>query len=427
MRPTIRLRLALIQTVIFAVMATVLAAGIYALTAHSSALQTTDPYTRVEQRLGLPPGSLRPNRPMPNLPPRRSSLAPRRLARPPDSRTLSRVAAGVQSQTRSDLLAKLIDFSAALILAATFLTFIVGWIMAGRSLRPLRRITARAKTISEQDLHEPIALQGPHDELRELADTFDQMLARLDRAFKGQRLFAANASHELRTPLTRIRARLDVTLSNPNVSWADLERMADTIREAIDRSAALIDSLLVLARTDGGIERQPVAIDQITRFVLDDLQSEVSTRDISQTTNLAPCTVTGDPVLLEHLVRNVLDNAVTHNVDGGWMSVETQTKGTLCFRVSNGGLMVSRSSVDDLFIPLHRGHSDRMHAPDSGFGLGLAIVKAVAEAHHGRVRAEPLEEGGLQVEISLPAASHLRSLAGSQPTALGGPDRFTQP
>jgi signal transduction histidine kinase len=295
----------------------------------------------------------------------------------------------------------------------------VGWIMAGRSLRPLRRITARAKTISQQDLHEPIALHGPHDELRELADTFDQMLARLDRAFKGQRLFAANASHELRTPLTRIRARLDVTLSNPVVTRADLERMAGTIRDAIDRSTALIDSLLVLARTGGGLERQPVAIDEVTRSVLGDLQSDVTTRNISVTTNLAPCAVTGDPVLLEHLVRNVLDNAVAHNVDGGWMSVETEIKDMTLLRVSNGGLMISRSSVDDLFIPLHRGRFDRMHASDSGFGLGLAIVKAVAEAHRGRVRAEPLEAGGLEVEISLPAASPLRSLASSQPAALG--------
>jgi signal transduction histidine kinase len=292
-------------------------------------------------------------------------------------------------------------------LATTFLTFVIGWAMAGRSLRPLRRITARAKTLSERDLHEPIALSGPHDELRELADTFDEMLARLDRAFAGQRLFAANASHELRTPLTRIRTKLDVTLAKPDVTRSDLDEMGATIRGAIDRSAALIDSLLMLARTQGQIQHQAVAIDDIVRSVLDDLNEGVTRGRVSVTMSLAPCTVSGDPVLVEHLVRNVLDNAITHNVDDGWVDVETETNGSARFRVSNSGAVMSRSSTEALFLPLHRGDTDRTHALGAGSGLGLAIVKAVADAHRGWVIAEPLDEGGLAIEVALPAAEPL--------------------
>ncbi len=355
MRATIRLRLAFVHTMIFMVMAILLVCGIYVLTARSTALQSADPWTGVERKLGLPPGSLVQNRSMPYHPRRTPSRAlPRRPGRP-DSGTL------------------------------------------------------------RKDLHEPIALQGPHDELRELADTFDEMLARLDRAFKGQQLFAANAAHELRTPLTRIRARLEVTLAKPHVTRADLERMATTIRDAVDRSAALIDSLLLLARTQGRTERRPVAIDEVARSALDDLRHAVTRRGISLTMRLTPCTVTGDPVLLEHLVRNLVDNAITHNVEGGWVNVETQTNGMARLRVSNSGVVVPPTSVEDLFI--------RMHTPDGGFGLGLAIVKAVAEAHHGRVCAEAFDEGGLAIEFTLPSADpavpHLSWLAGLPPAALG--------
>jgi len=397
MRTTIRLRLALVHTIVFAAMAIVLVSGIYALTAHSITAQSSDPRTRAEQALGLPPGTLFGKRSVRDNP--RPPISP-----PTDGRSLSRIAAGVQAETRSALLGKLTAFSAALVAATTLLTFMIGWVMARRSLRPLRRITARAKSLSETNLHEPIAMRGPPDELRELADTFDEMLARLDRAFAGQRLFAANASHELRTPLTRIRTKLDVTLAAPDLTQQDLEELAATIRDAVDRSAALIDSLMTLARAQGQLQRHVVGLDDLARVVLAELQTETASRHISLTLSLVPCRVWGDAVLLEHLVRNVLENAVVHNVDGGWVDARTDGNGVARFRVVNSGGVISRSAIEQLFLPLHRGDSDRLHGSDGGFGLGLAIVKAVAEAHEGRVRAEPLEGGGLAIEVTFPLA-----------------------
>jgi signal transduction histidine kinase len=242
MRATLRLKLALVYTILFTVMAILLVSGITYLTARSTT-DWTEPRSRAEQALDLPAGTLLRNRPptdpdiLPIIPPRHA--------------TLRQVAAGVQAQTRSQLLTTLIAFSVGLLFLMAVISLLVGWFVARRILRPLRRITQRAQSLSETNLHERIALEGPRDELRELADTFDQMLARLDVAFMGQRLFVANASHELRTPLTRIRTKLDVTLTDPDPTKEDLDRMAATIRDAVERSSRLIDSLLTLPAPEG--------------------------------------------------------------------------------------------------------------------------------------------------------------------------------
>jgi signal transduction histidine kinase len=216
-------------------------------------------------------------------------------------------------------------------------------------------------------------------------------------------LFAANASHELRSPLTRIRTKLDVTLAKPDVTRADLDQMGASIRQAIDRSAALIESMLMLARAQGPIRREAVALDEISSEVLTDVQRAIADRRLSLSSVLARCTVWGDPFLLEQLVRNVLDNAIRHNIDGGWVDVRTEADGIALLRVANSGALPPGSSVEDLFLPLHRGGSDRMHG-DGGFGLGLSIVQAIAEGHGGRVTAERLAAGGLSLELALPRA-----------------------
>jgi signal transduction histidine kinase len=379
----------------FAVMATALVVGVYELTAHSISSTSNDPRLRAEQVLGLPSGSLLGKRPIGHLLPL-PSVGPRRP-------NLGQIAAGVQAQTRSALLGRLLVFSAALVVATTVLIFIVGWFLARRGLRPLRRITARARTLSESNLHEPIGLEGPRDELWELAETFDEMLARLERAFAAQRLFAANASHELRAPLARIRAKLDVTLAEPTVSRDELEEMATTIRDAIDRSTELIDALMTLTRAQGQPEREVVLVDDLVRAALTEVDEAANARRVSIASSLSPCPVRGDAILLEHLVRNVLDNAVTHNVDGGWVDVRLERDHVVRLCVSNGGPTISSSSTEELFLPLHRGDSDRLHVPGGGFGLGLAIVRAVAEAHGGGVSAEPLADGGLVIDVELPA------------------------
>jgi signal transduction histidine kinase len=394
-RTTIRLRLTLSQVAVFAVMATLLVAGTYALTARSLNEQTSDPRSRVEQALGLPAGTL--------LGDRGSNLPALPVSRPPSRRTLRDVAAAVQQQTRSELLRNLLTSSAALVVVATLLTFVTSWLLARRSLRPLRQITSRAKTISVSDLSEPIGLVGPKDELRELADTFDEMLARLDRAFSSQRLFAANASHELRTPLTRIRTKLDVTLAQPLVDRAALDEMGDVIRRAIDRCAALIEALLLLARAQAGVQRTTVALDELVIASLDELDQAIASEGLSVVTSLAPCSVQGDKVLLEHVVWNLLDNAIKYNVAGGWIRVETIAEPMTLVRISNPGPEMDGSSTEDLFVPLHRGGADRLHDRE-GFGLGLAIVKAVADDLGGWARADALVGGGLAITVALPSA-----------------------
>jgi signal transduction histidine kinase len=395
MRPTIRLRLTLLHTLLFFMTALVLVAGIYLLTGDSVALHLTDPRSRIERAVGLPSGALSRDR---GLLPRGEDLT--MGARRP---TLLQLAVGAQTRTRSQLLTRLLLFSAALLIVMTLVSLGLGWVMAGRILRPLRRITDRARSLSETDLHERIALGGRRDELRELADTFDDMMSRLDAA-SSQRLFVANASHELRTPLTRIRTKLDVTLSKPEVTTADLDDMAATIRDAVDRSSSLIDSLLTLARSQGELNVKPVALDVIGSAVAAGLQKGAKDRGIRVETAIAPCLVSGDPLLLEHFVTNLVDNAIKHNVAGGWVKLWVEPRdGTALFRIANSGAVLAGSTVDELFVPLHRGQADRLHAPNAGYGLGLSIAKAVVEAHGGSISASPVPEGGLAVEAVLPA------------------------
>jgi signal transduction histidine kinase len=395
MRTTIRLRLALAQAGIFAIVAAALVGGIYLLTARSLGPDSTGPRSKAERALGLPAGTLIGDLGLPT----RGDLPSGSIShRPP----LFQIAADVQAQTRAQLLERVLLFSAILVGVAIIVTFVVAWLVARRSLRPLRRITSRARSISANDLRQPIALEGPRDELRELADTFDEMLGRLDRTFEGQRLFAANASHELRTPLTLIRTKLDVTLAKPDVSREELDRMARTIRAAVDRSSRLIDALLTLARTSGPLAHEAVALDRTARDVLDDLHDEAEQRAISVESDLISCAVVGDPVLLDHLVRNVLSNGVVHNVEGGVLEVHTYQDDKAHLIVTNGGPVIPTSCVKDLFLPLHRGGSDRIQDGTQGFGIGLAIVKAVTEAHGGSVIATALADGGLSVEIALP-------------------------
>jgi signal transduction histidine kinase len=396
-RTTIRLRLALAQAGIFAIVAVALVGGIYLLAARSLGPDSTGPRSKAERALGLPAGTLIHDLGRPSSGDLVTSGS--RPTRP----SLFQIAADVQAQTRAQLLDRVLLFSGILVGVAILVTFVVAWLVARRSLRPLRRITSRARTISASDLREPIALEGPRDELRELADTFDEMLGRLDRTFEGQRLFAANASHELRTPLTLIRTKLDVTLAEPDVSREELDEMARTIRGAVNRSSQLIDALLTLARTSGPLTHQPVALDRMVQDALDDLRDEADRRGLSVQAILAPCTLVGDPVLLDHLVRNVLSNAIVHNLEGGYLEAHTYRDDQAHLIVTNGGAVIPASSVTDLFLPLHRGESDRIQDEARGFGIGLAIVRAVTEAHRGTVIGTALVDGGLTIELTFPS------------------------
>jgi signal transduction histidine kinase len=309
--------------------------------------------------------------------------------------------ASVEDQ-RSRTLAHLLDYSLAALAALVFASTWLGWIVAGRVLRPVHAITAAARRASEENLGERIALAGPDDELKELADTFDAMLGRLDAAFASQRRFVADASHELRTPLTVMRTAIDVTLAKPGRTPAQLEAMAVEVRHAADRAEALIEALLTLARSDRGTgPREPLDVAALAEDALDAAAPAIRAHPVTVQTALEPGPAEGDPVLVERLITNLIDNAVRHNVPGGWVQVATGTRAGMAFiDVANGGPLIPPELVPSLFEPFRR-LSDRAGSPD-GMGLGLSIVRSVALAHRGHATARPRPAGGLEITVSLP-------------------------
>jgi signal transduction histidine kinase len=301
--------------------------------------------------------------------------------------------------------------SAGLVFAVVAaVALVAAYVLAGRALQPVGRVTATARRLSEQNLGDRIALEGPRDEVKELADTFDAMLARLDAAFDSQRRFVANASHELRTPLAVIRTEVDVTLGDPAATTAELRTMGEVVREASVRADRLVDALLVLARSEGrsdpGLhQREPVDLAGLVPAAVAAVAAEATARGLTVTTETRPAPVEGDPQLLERLVGNLVENAVRHNVDGGWVTVRTGAGGTdggTWLTVGNTGPAVPAGDVEELFQPFRRGGTARTGT--RGAGLGLSIVRAVAAAHGGAVSAAARADGGgLEVTVRLPA------------------------
>jgi signal transduction histidine kinase len=308
----------------------------------------------------------------------------------------SGVKAGAAAQ-RSSTLAHLLTYSLLSLAGVTLLAAVAGWLVAGRILRPVHQLTAAARTASEQNLSGRIALQGPRDELRELADTFDMMLERLDRAFTSQRQFIANASHELRTPLTLMRTTMDVVLAKPEPTRDELVSMAADVRHAVDHSERLIEVLLVLARGDQARAlTDPLDLAAVAE---DALEGRVA-GGLTTTSTLGEAPVTGDGVLLERLIANLLDNAQRYNVPDGTVTISTFTdNGASLVRVINTGQVVPPDQVDRLFLPFTRLDDRTRH---DGFGLGLALVSSIATVHNGTVHATALPAGGLDITVRLP-------------------------
>jgi len=306
------------------------------------------------------------------------------------------VQAGAAAQ-RSTTLAHLLTYSLLSLAGATLLAAAAGWIAAGRIFRPVHRLTAAARAASEQNLSQRIALQGPRDELRELADTFDTMLERLDRAFTSQRQFIANASHELRTPLTVMRTAMDVVLAKPEPTRGELVSMAAEIRQAVAHCERLIEALLVLARND---QARTLTDPLDLAAVAEDALEGRSANGIKMTATLGEAPVTGDGVLLERLVANLLDNAERYNIAGGTVTISTTAhNATSVLRVVNTGTVVPADLVERLFLPFTRLDDRTRH---DGFGLGLALVSSIAAVHGGTVTATAVPAGGLDIIVRLP-------------------------
>ena len=322
----------------------------------------------------------------------------------------------LQDQVISELLRALLPTTFWALAIATAVSVVVGWWMAGRMLRPMQEISTVARRLSASTLHERIALKGPKDELRELADTFDAMLVRLEAAFVAQREFVSNASHELRTPLAIMRTELDVTLADPETDADDLRRMAETIRTAIARSEDVIDKLLVLAESDDLAERERVDIAGVVEDAARQHASSVAEKGIDLVIDARPSAVSGDQALLERLVDNLIDNAVRYAPSGSVVRVRVDADdGKVTLRVANAGEVISPEEVPRLFERFYRRGTSRSRRT-GGSGLGLAIVAAVAEVHGGVVSAEAPPEGGLIVTVAMPHSPAPASTRGAVST-----------
>ncbi|WP_046471205.1 sensor histidine kinase [Allosalinactinospora lopnorensis] len=320
----------------------------------------------------------------------------------------------VKSSLIEDVLAQVTRFSVLALVIVGLLAVALGYVVAGRALSPLHKITRIARRLSERSLHERIALSGPDDEIRELADTFDDMLERLDRAFDGQRRFVANASHELRTPLAINRTLLEVALSDPDAS-ADLKTVGRTLLETNSRHERLIDGLLFLAKSERELDvRTVVDIGEVSNTVLSQLSQEIEEAGLMLRSDLRGAPVNGDPVLLERLVANLVENALRYNVDDGEITVRSGFyEGQPAVQVENSGAIIPAYEVEGLFEPFRRGSGERVRSSKSA-GLGLSIVRSVVRAHGGNVSAWPRSGGGLVVTVCFPGQAREGASGGNR-------------
>jgi signal transduction histidine kinase len=411
---TIRLKLTLWYGFVFILGGVILIAANYYMVRNSLNIAPEKARAAVAQKFGLDPSALEfghfpgfdPGQPMDRyiLVNVNGVLVP-----------LPRLLNEAQNHLRAEALRQLWIRSLIALAIMVVIVFGLSWLVAGRMLRPLHAITSTARRLSGSTLHERINLHGPRDELKELADTFDSMLGRLDSAFSAQREFVANASHELRTPLTIIRTEVDVALSDPEVSPEELQEMGAAITEAVGRSEGLIDGLLVLASADADGRPAMTELDlaEIAANEVDLTSSEADSLGLRLELDLEPAPVLGEQALLERMVGNLVENSITHNLPDGWFSVKTRTVGDKAvLTVANSGPILSPEDLERLFERFYRPDKSRSRKT-GGFGLGLSIVKSVVTAHEGTVALAGLPEGGLEVTVTLPAA--LPTPAGLKP------------
>ncbi len=384
-----RLRLTLLYGALFAVSAAVVLVIVYVLVGNT--LRDTPRRIQAElaERLGVAPGR------GPNAGPGPGPGGP--LLGDRDSPAIVRE---LQEQLRDDVLADLLRNSVFVFAGAAVVAFGAGWALAGRALRPVHAITEKARTISEQNLHSRLALDGPDDELREMADTFDALLERLDRAFESQRRFVASASHELRSPLTIMRAEAETPTGERD--------LAATVVAQVERADRLIEALLTLTRSQGTlVETELVDLPGLVGDVLSPLVPAADRADLDLQVHLADACVRGDPPLLERLIGNLVENAIRHNAAQGEVRVAAGTgdDGRPFVEVANTGPVVPADRVAELLEPFRRLQADRTGSGSgSGYGLGLAVVQAVAVAHGADLDVRARPAGGLVARVTFPVA-----------------------
>jgi signal transduction histidine kinase len=298
---------------------------------------------------------------------------------------------------------QLLASSVVALIVMAIVSLLLGRALARRVLRPLRLITSATRRVSAESLDRRLAVTGPADELKDLADTIDELLERLEASFAAQRRFVANASHELRTPLATMRASLDVAVAKPDPAPSTVA-LANRVRTQLDRIDPLLDGFLVLARAQHGALADATAVNlgDLVGAALHERSADVAAKQLSVTVDVPPAATTrGSPALLARLVGNVVDNAVTHNADGGWIRIAGSARAETVLVVESGGPVLDQREVDRLAQPFERLGAERTGSS----GLGLSIVAAVVAAHGGRLALLARPDGGLRVSITLPAAT----------------------
>jgi signal transduction histidine kinase len=309
-----------------------------------------------------------------------------------------RVIAGIQASTNAQVIR-----SVAILAGLVLLSLAVGWLIAGRFLRPLRTITATARRISASNLNQRLAMTGRNDEFKDLGETLDSLFERLEASFESQRHFVANASHELRTPLAAERTLLQVALADPGATTQTLRHTCQQVLVLGDQQERLIEALLTLASSERGVEQwEPFDLADLTGRALDGHRHQAVEQGVQVETELSAARATGDPNLVGSLVANLVDNAIRHNLPGGRIEIATMmANGRAAIRISNTGPVIPPDEVDRLFQPFQQLGRERL-SKGHGHGLGLAIVRAIATAHKATLTATARPEGGLTVEISFP-------------------------
>jgi len=386
---SVRWRLTIVYTAVAVASAAVLLAGIYVL-------------VRLQQHRRVFFGDVEPT--TTQLP--GPSSGPLTGETPDGNLLVRRAIIDAQESAVDTTLRDLLIWSALGLLLMGVVSVLVGWLFAGRALRPVHVITSRARRISAHSLDERLAVEGPRDELREMAETFDSLLDRIQHAFESERRLVATMSHELRTPLANQRAVLDVTLADPTAGPAELRAAAQTARAQAERAERTVEALLSLARIEAGAEPVPaVPVDLAALAAEEAAIARADAGDLAWEGVLDAAETAGSQELLRRAVANLLQNAVRHNRPGGWVRVETSTGSDGAeIVVSNSGALLDAAAVPALTLPFRRGAGDRTGS-SRGAGLGLTIVQAVADAHGGRLTLTPLADGGLRAALLLPTTN----------------------
>lgn len=382
-RRTIRLRLTLLYGGLFVLSGAALLTITYLLVRHA-----TGGNIFISRRIGQP------------------SATPSAVPSIPAIPSVEDARARVEQQHAAELHQLLLQSGIALAIM-TLVSAVLGWLVAGRVLVPLRTMTARTRQISHENLHERLALRGPQDELKELGDTIDGLLTRLEAAFHAQRRFTANASHELRTPLAMMRTSLDVATGKPGHVPAEVTRLGSKVREGLDQADRLLESLLTLSRAEHGAltDQETVSFAELATAAMEARMDAIADKAIDAEHDLAGACVRGNRTLLLRMVENLVDNAVRHNGPPGWLRVSTGTHGSRArLVVESSGRLLEEDKVRQLAQPFRRIGADRVGS-EHGVGLGLSIVAAVASVHDGTLRLHARPEGGLRAVVELPVAA----------------------